>query len=248
MTSQECVGARVIDIQACELRTRRLIRKDEELLWSYGVTMCGKYSDYDPFAPAPYPLLVRKASTAASKPKAPKPSSPATPATSSKAASKPLKQQAPKPYIPESSPYGLDALEFNLAAAAADSGSAENSEGESEDSAESSEADDDDSVAPQPVYPEFSLTVHDEKRKIDILWEVRNEMSSNIAQSPYQTETKLHWRVIGLTNNRQKTELDCFMLMDVPVNIANVDGHSILSLTNASIATDQRRRGGDLTK
>ena len=73
-------------------------------------------------------------------------------------------------------------------------------------------------------------------------------MSSNIAQSPYSTETKLHWRVIGLNGIRQKTELECFMLMDVPVTFANVDGHSILSMTNAAIATDQRKRGGDLTK
>ena len=224
--------------------------KDEELLWSYGVTMCGKYSDYDPFAPDPYPK------SQVSNPKQ-KQSAPKTPSTAPKggqgggAAGK-SKQAVPKPkgtvqaFIPEVSPYGLHARPFEDAAEA--NSDVEDSDAESEASALSSDVDEDVFVAPQPVYPPFVFPVHDVKRKIDISWEVRNELSSNIANSPFSAETKLNWRVIGLGGQaRQKTELECFMLMDVPVTI-DVDGLSILSMTNAAISLDPHKRGGALTK
>ncbi len=257
--------------------TRRWVRKGDELLWSYRATAFDKYVEFDPFGKVPYPEAPQpqgkkqQKPTTASKPPAPSASTKAhvstpttskgavTPATTSKGAAarggvsskqKPPASKAPisRQFVAESSPYGLDAEPFVAGDAAAGSDGVEDSDAESEASAVSSEDDDDLHVAPQPVYPAFSFSVHDVKRKIDITWEVQNEVTSNVAPSPFSNETKLHWKAIGLGGlARRKTELECFMLMDVPVTL-NVDGESILSLTNASIAQDAHKRGGALTK
>ena len=49
------------------------------------------------------------------------------------------------------------------------------------------------------------------------------------------------------SSTRPKTELECFLLMDVPVS-SLVEGQSILGMTNASILADPHRRGSDLSK
>ena len=66
----------------------------------------------------------------------------------------------------------------------------------------------------------------------------------------YSAETKLLWKAVGLGGlQRKKTELECFMLMDVPVTRTFGGTDCILDMTNAAIDKDPNRRGhGNLTK
>ena len=66
----------------------------------------------------------------------------------------------------------------------------------------------------------------------------------------YSAETKLLWKAVGLGGlQRKKTELECFMLMDVPVTRTFGGTDCILDMTNAAIDKDQHRRGhGNMTK
>jgi hypothetical protein len=149
-------------------------------------------------------------------------------------------------FVAEPNPYGgvLDAHDDQINN---DSDHVSSSDG-SGSSPESSD-NDDHAVQPQPVYEEISFPILDKKRKIRFDWEVKNEVASNVAPSLYLGATKLHWRTIGLGGlARRKTELECFMLMDVPIATPTSHGLSILSMTNDSIRDAKSKRGGDLTK
>jgi hypothetical protein len=147
------------------------------------------------------------------------------------------------PFVADQNPYGDDRdPQINY-----DSDRVSSSDG-SGSSPESSDSDDH-AVQPQPVYAEFAFPIVDKKRKIKFDWEVKNEVASNVAPSLHLGTTKLHWKAIGLGGiARRKTELECFMLMDVPIATPNSHGLSILSMTNDSIRTAKSKRGGDLTK
>jgi len=126
----------------------------------------------------------------------------------------------------------------------------DDSEDGSSSSSESvdSEVPDDYVNEPQPVYPQCAFPIVDVKRKIQFNWEVKNEISSNIACHQFSGNTKLHWKAIGLNGlARRKTESEYFMLMDVPIT-SITDGPSILSMTNQSVQRDPRKRGGDFSK
>ena len=148
------------------------------------------------------------------------------------------------PFVAEQNPYGpSEPLNDH-----GDSDHASSSDAGSGSSPESSD-NDDHGVQPQPVYEEFAFPIFDKKRKIRFDWEVKNEVASNVAPSLYLGPTKLHWRTIGLGSlARRKTELECFMLMDVPISTPTVHGPSILKMTNDSIKAAKSKRGGDLTK
>ena len=114
---------------------------------------------------------------------------------------------------------------------------------------QSSDVDDVNIVGTQPVYPEFSFGMVDRKRKIEINWKVENVVSSSVASNPYLGETKLNWRSSGVSVQSPKTELDYFLLMDVPVTQKLFGDASILTLTNEAIEADPNRRGkGNMTK
>ncbi len=101
---------------------------------------------------------------------------------------------------------------------------------------------------PQPFYTDYVFPIVDVKRKIQLNWEVKNEISSDIACQPYTASTKLHWKAIGLNGlARRKTESEFFLLMDVPIT-SIAEGQSILSMTNESVGRDARKRGGDFSK
>jgi hypothetical protein len=149
-------------------------------------------------------------------------------------------------FVAELNPYGvvIDAHDDQINN---DSDNVSSSDG-SGSSPESSD-NDDHAVQPQPVYEEIAFPILDKKRKIRFDWEVKNEVASNVAPSLYLGTTKLHWRFIGLGGlARRKTELECFMLMDVPIATPTSHGLSILSMTNDSIRDAKSKRGGDLTK
>jgi hypothetical protein len=155
------------------------------------------------------------------------------------------------PFVPDSNPYGPDAIAFDPRIELQDGSDDMDGGDESELSQESSDIDAENTVHPQPVYSEFSFPIFDRKRNIKIDWDVKNTVASNVAANPFAGSTKLHWKVLGLGGlSRRKTELECFMLMDVPVTgpPGEAHGQSILGLTNAAISRDQHRRGSDFSK
>ena len=174
-------------------------------------------------------------------------------ATASRGSKRLSNVNRPQAFVPESNPYGQshDAL-HQRDQGGASSGSDDNDEedDDSELSPQSSDSEDEHRILlQQPVYPEFTFPIHDKKRKIQVTWEVQNVVSSDVAANPFTGQPKLNWRAIGLSNSltRPKTELECFLLMDVPVS-SLVEGRSILGMTNASIRADAHRRGSDLSK
>jgi hypothetical protein len=104
----------------------------------------------------------------------------------------------------------------------------------------------------QPIYSDFAFGLIDRKRRIQIDWTVQNVVSSNVATSPFVGQTTLNWRSLGASvsgSAGKKSELDCFILMDVPVNRRLFEQDSILTLTNAAIEADPNARGlGNMTR
>jgi hypothetical protein len=154
-------------------------------------------------------------------------------------------------FVPELSPYGTSAapIDPGLIDASAENVDAMQDSDDSEESQKSSDIDDTRIVGTQPVYSDFSFGLVDLKRKIKINWEVQNSIPSNVAVNPFIGETKLNWQKSGFAFHARKTELDCFILMDVPVNKKLYDQDSILTLTNKAISADVNRRGeGNMTR
>jgi hypothetical protein len=246
-------------LQICYYRTTKVVRVGDELLWNFPPVQNYKYTKFD----VKKPLLSFSSQTDDSildvpipKPiKVPK----ATPVTAKKR-QPPVKKNASAVVVSHSNqpalvrvaenPYGASAAHDGQANANQDdSDNVSISHAGSGSSPESSDNDQDHVVQPQPVYEDFQFPILDKKRKITFDWEVKNEVASNIAPSLFMGTTKLHWRAIGLAGlARRKTELECFMLMDVPISTGTVHGPSILKMTNDSIKAAKSKRGGDLTK
>jgi hypothetical protein len=230
--------------------TNRVVKAGEEFLWSYLPSFCGfKYSNE--IKPCQSSKVISQAEitpsaklTAQKKPKPDK----AKPKNKQPPVVRHSLSQPPNFVIGEN-PYGApDDHDHHEHPNHDDSDNVSSSDAGSGSSPESSD-DEDLIIQPQPVYPEFQFPILDAKRKIRFDWEVKNEVASNVAPSLYTGTTKLHWKTIGLAGlARTKTELECFMLMDVPISTPTVHGTSILSMTNDSIRAAKSKRGGDLTK
>jgi hypothetical protein len=241
-------------MQICDMFTNRVVRAGEEFLWSYPPSFCGgKYVNQ--IAPCQSSKVVDEdASTPSAKNTAQKPKQVSKPPPKPKAAAKhkqpPVVQHSQPAYVRGENPYGApvahdDREDQNND----DSDNVPSSDAGSGSSPESSDNGEDYINQPQPVYREFQFPILDTKRKIRFDWEVKNEVASNVAPSLYMGTTKLHWKTIGLAGlTRTKTELECFMLMDVPISTPTVHGTSILSMTNDSIRAAKSKRGGDITK
>lgn len=265
--------------QICFFRTTRTVEKDEELLWNFKPVQNYKYTEFDettpqlalscqwdgaiPDVPVQNPRKVLTTFRGRGRARggclgSQREPIKTTPPTAEKGAAargskRPINVNR-QAFVPESNPYGQlhDALHDRDQGGASSGGSDDNDEedDDSEMSPQSSDADDEHRIVPQqPVYPDFTFSIHDKKRKIQVVWDVQNVVSSDVAANPFTGQTKLNWRAIGLSNSstRPKTELECFQLMDVPVS-SLVDGQSILGMTNASIRADPHRRGSDLSK
>lgn len=139
-------------------------------------------------------------------------------------------------FVPDLSPYGIGVIPYDDEEEHQDSD-------DSEESQRSSDIDDGRIVGVQPVYSDFSFGMVDRKRKITIDWKVQNVVSSNVAINQFVGDTKLNWSKSGYPYHATKTELDCFILMDVPVDRRFNDHDSVLSLTNTSIMADPNKRG-----
>ncbi len=227
----------------CTLWTTRLVKKGEEFLWNYPPS--GGYV-YREFNPRVRPCeLFGSSPNDRTCPNVPAAKIRATPVTAPKKKKTDTTAIKTKqvPFVAEQNPYGLSEPHNDH-----DDSDRVSSSGGSGSSPESSD-NDDHAVQPQPFYEEFSFPIVDKMRKIRFDWEVKNEVASNVAPSLYLGTTKLHWKAIGLGGiSRRKTELECFMLMDVPIATPTSHGLSILSMTNASIRAAKSKRGGDLTK
>ena len=159
---------------------------------------------------------------------------------------------AAKRFVPEGNPYGNPGQGFQESSnhVGEHSEDLDNSDGGSGSSSESVDSEVPEGYVnePQPFYTDYVFPIVDVKRKIQLNWEVKNEISSDIACQPYTGCTKLHWRAIGLNGlARRKTESEFFLLMDVPIT-SIAEGQSILSMTNESVGRDARKRGGDFSK
>jgi hypothetical protein len=249
------LGSDVFFLQICYFRTTKVINVGDELLWNFPPVQNYYYTKFD----VKKPLLALSSQTDISILDVPNPISKqkATPTTAKKTTAKPRKIATA--LVPHSNQLALVRGENPYGASAAHDSQANPNQDDSDNvsishagsgsSPESSDNDLDNVVQPQPVYEDFQFPILDKKRKITFDWEVKNEVASNIAPSLFIGTTKLHWRAIGLAGlARRKTELECFMLMDVPISTPTVHGPSILKMTNDSIKAAKSKRGGDLTK
>jgi hypothetical protein len=242
--------------QVCEAWTSRDVVADEELMWSFPPSAGYVYEEFDPqVTPVQFfgssvrdqtipNIGISKVSAKIST----KPAKDQPPASKTPATAKKRKPDTPAvPYDPAHSFASPDQAAIHEGAPNHSESDAD--ESHSESSAQSSDNDNEE-VAPQPVYDDdFTVPVWNAKRKINIEWKVKNSIASDISAQPFSGETKLLWKAIGLGGfHRKKTELECFMLMDVPIDKNQGDQASILALTNAAIDNDEQRRGtGNMT-
>jgi hypothetical protein len=258
-------------LQICYFRTTRAVLRNEELLWNFKPIQNYKYKEFNVTNPQlsfsnqsdfnipNVPLPLKKVAAREKKEKVAKNKTPSTVlkagggggggGAKAQPALGAIALIRPAAFVPDLNPYGDGLGDHGNDEAQSDSDGNDVDIEDSEQSAQSSDDDDATHVRPQPVYPEYCCPILDKKRKVQINWDVQNVVSSDVAANSFVGSTKLNWRTIGLNNSstRPKTELEYFLLMDVPVT-ALVNGQSILGLTNAAIREDPQRRGSDLSK
>jgi hypothetical protein len=163
----------------CTLWTNRLVKKDEEFLWNYPPSGGYYYREYNSRA---YPFdLFGSSPNDATTPNVPaakilRKAANATPATKSKPraakASEAIAFSAPDASLS----YGPGTAAFN---------EEEDSNSDSAESGSSVSSSDDEQVPGirgiQPVFPEINVPIYITARKLQINWQVVNEITSNIA-------------------------------------------------------------------
>jgi hypothetical protein len=159
------------------LWTTRFVKKGEEFMWSYPPSSGYEYAEFDPLA-RPFQFFGSAFNNAlipnvpAAKTRQP---ITATPATAQK--QKTAKKDPPPFIAPDASlSYGTGVAVFN------ENDDDNSDSGESESSVSSSDDEQFQGVRGiQPVFPEIVVPVCLKARKLEINWQVRNEIASNIA-------------------------------------------------------------------